>query len=99
MPGMDESYILLWMNEAGGIRTLLIHDDVEGDEPDPEYTEVRAYRRDQLRADTPIADDAIQVKSLVVRSCAQEPVAIPVSLAREMGWFPNMEYRGFVTEG
>ena len=32
MPGIDESYILLWMNEAGGIRTLLIHDDVEGDD-------------------------------------------------------------------
>jgi hypothetical protein len=100
MPEMNESqnYILVWSNEAGGIRALSNYDLPESD-PDrgnPENVPLRAYTRDQLRVTDWIVTVADQVRALVVRATPEEPIAIPVSTARELNWFPGARYRGIV---
>jgi hypothetical protein len=103
MTEMVESqvYVLAWPEGDGEndvvIRTMVNHDLPESDldHDDPEYTRVRTYTRDQLRATDTVVTDANEAKALVMRATPEEPIAIPVSIARELDWFPDASYRRF----
>jgi hypothetical protein len=99
MPEMNETqrYILIWSNEAGGIRATLSNHDLPESDPgygEPENTPLRAYTRDQLRITDWIVTSADQVRALVTRATPEEPIAVPISTVRELDWFPDARYRG-----
>ncbi|HTR91481.1 MAG TPA: hypothetical protein VMI73_07050 [Trebonia sp.] len=99
---MDENsnYIIVWAerDDAIGYRhcTLVYHDLPESD---PRYSEwgfspVRTYAKEDLKPTDRIVTDALEAKLLIERTSAtsEEKMAIPVSLARELNWFPEAQY-------
>ena len=95
---MDEaqSYIIVW-NDAGYPRSLVYHDLAEGNTNDFDSAHPRmlAYRREQLRATDRIVTDVLEAELLFASATADEPIAIPVGLARDLGWFPAARYFEF----
>ena len=95
---MDEaqSYIIVW-NDAGYPRSLVYHDLAEGNSTnfDPEQPRMLAYRREQLRATDRIVTDLLEAELLFGSATAEEPIAIPVGLARDLSWFPAARYFEF----
>ena len=92
---MDEtqSYIIVWADTAGlGLVAPLVYHDLPRDDPRyaaKEFTPIRTYRRDQLRSTDRIVDTADEAKLLIKRTDPPHPMAIPISVARELGWFPD----------
>ncbi len=95
---MDEtqSYIIVW-NEGGYPKSLVFHDLAEdsSDDPGGSHTPMLAYRREQLRATDRIVSDALEAELLFASATAAEPIAIPVSLVRDLSWFPAARYAEF----
>jgi hypothetical protein len=105
MPEIDETqtYVLAWPGADTGTRrrfeevnTLIFHDLPESD-PDynnPEYTWIRTYARDQLRPTDTVITSGEQAEVALKGATPEEPIAIPVSLARELDWFPDARFEG-----
>jgi hypothetical protein len=95
---MDEtqSYIIVW-NDAGYPKSLAYHDLAEGNSNDvgTEHKFILTYRREQLRATDRIVTDVLEAELLFGSATAAEPIAIPVSLARDLSWFPEARYLEF----
>lgn len=95
---MDEaqSYIIVW-NDAGYPRSLVYHDLAEGNPNNfgTEQPRMLAYRREQLRATDRVVTDVLEAELLFASATAEEPIAIPVSLARDLSWFPAARYFEF----
>lgn len=91
---MDEtqSYIIVW-NDAGYPKSLVFHDLAADVSTEP--LTILAYRREQLRATDPIVTDLLEAELLFGSATADEPIAIPVSLARELSWFPGAKFVEF----
>jgi hypothetical protein len=100
---MDEtqSYIIVWADTGGkGLAGTLVYHDLPSDDPRyvyPEFTPVRTYTQDQLRSTDVIVTDAAEARLMIKRTSPPYPMAIPVSVAKELNWFPKARYFGFET--
>ena len=93
---MDEtqSYIIVW-NDGGYPKSLIFHDLADEDAGFPGHTPILAYRREQLRATDRIVTDVLEAELLFGGAAPDEPIAVPVSVARDLAWFPGARFVEF----
>ena len=91
-----QRFVIVW-NDHGTPKSFVFHDVTDGNSDDlsAEHAPILAYQRAQLRATDRIVTDVLEAELSFTAATAQEPIAIPVSLARDLAWFPGARYVEF----
>ena len=88
----QERFVILWTDETGDQAHTLVYHELPEDHPaynDPKFTPARIYERGDLRENDTIVTTREEAILAIGKSDADHPLAIPVEIAKEMGWIPG----------